>query len=418
MTAQFRPDNLWMLLWLGAVAAAVKRPFDARRAFVVGLLVGAALAVSIKTLLLLVSAALAVVTLWAIAWAAGERVTGPLRLLGPALAGAVLVPGAFALYLLAAGAARDAVYCLFTHNVVPGLGRWGSDTWRGLVFPFCYAGAGALAWRARRGADPATWWRRSGVLLSVCAYLFALYSYWPLFTRQDLLPVLPLLVLALAAALTEAPTRARHQAAGGVVAFLVGLIVAHQAQLLREGDALRVSEQRLARVLALTRPGDPVMDSKGEAIFRPRPLYWVLEGITQQRMADGSIADDIAERLAATATPLIIADRLPDRDAAFVSANYLPLGDRLQLLGQRLGTLRTGERVSFEIVVPATYSVVTATGAAAGILDDMPGTSARALDVGPHSFTAAADGAVALVWTPALARGVSAERLFTGTDPR
>ncbi|NCT68472.1 MAG: hypothetical protein GXC76_12655 [Rhodanobacteraceae bacterium] len=419
VTAQFRPDDLWMLLWLGAVAAVLTRPFGVRQAFVAGLLLGAAFAVSLKTLLLLLTAVLAATTLWAIRRLAGARrmPVRPAALLA-ALAGALLVPGAFAAYLFAEGAARDALYCLFTHNVVPGLGHWGTASgWHRLVFPLGYAGATLLAWRARHAGEPDVAWRRRWLLLSLCAYLFALYSYWPLFTRQDVLPVLPLLALALAAWLTRvpAPPRALRYA---VVAFLAGLVTVHQAQLAWMGDALRVPAQRLATVLALTRPGEPVMDAKGEAIFRSRPLYWVLEGVTQRRMAIGLIPDDIAERLAATATPLVIGDRLPPRDAAFVAANYLPIGQKLWLLGQRLGTLRAGERVRFEIAVPATYSAVTARGSAAGTLDDGAAATARALDAGSHSFTAAADGAVALVWTPALARGLHTELLFAGTDPR
>ena len=47
-------------------------------------------------------------------------------------------------------------------------------------------------------------------------------------------------------------------------------------------------EQNLAVVLHLTNPDDYVMDGKGETIFRNRPTYWVLEGITLRRIATGA----------------------------------------------------------------------------------------------------------------------------------
>ncbi|HSS07326.1 MAG TPA: hypothetical protein VLK83_09350, partial [Rhodanobacteraceae bacterium] len=83
--------------------------------------------------------------------------------------------------------------------------------------------------------------------------------------------------------------------------------------------------RELARILALTRADDHVMDAKGESIFRRSSVYWVQEGTTETRMRDGSIVDDIAERLATTRTPLVIRDRLPAREAAFVDANDLPV---------------------------------------------------------------------------------------------
>jgi hypothetical protein len=159
------------------------------------------------------------------------------------------------------------------------------------------------------------------------------------------------------------------------------------------------------------------MDAKGESIYRRRPIYWVLETITLRRMQDGLIADDIPARLAATRTPLVVADRFPPADAAFLDAHYLPVGDGLYVAGRRLGVLRAGETVRFDLAVAQTYRLVAPHGEAAGELDGTPVAGPRALAAGTHVFTATAAGAVALVWSPALARGLGAELLFDEVSP-
>ena len=97
------------------------------------------------------------------------------------------------------------------------------------------------------------------------------------------------------------------------------------------------------------------MAAKGESNFRRRSVYGVLEGITETRMRDGSIVDDIAEWLATTRTLLVIRDRLLARDSAFVDANDLPVkpvGGLIHIAGRLLGSARAGEAVWFEIGVP------------------------------------------------------------------
>lgn len=415
---QFRPDGLWALLWLAAIAVAAGGELSHRRAFLAGVLLGAAFAVSLKTVLLATAAVVAALSLWGVRFAAGDRAP-PRRLdrLPAALLGAALIPGAFALYFAAQGAAQSFFYCLFTHNTMPALGRWDrSGLW--LLFPILYPVAVGAVWRARGRGDPARWWRRSWIWLTAISYVLLLYSYWPLITAQDRLPVLPLLALALASWLLARRSRAGeavHVTAAALL--LVGAFALLAMRLLHPSGSLQATQARLARVLALTRAEDPVMDAKGEAIFRHRPFYWVLETITLRRMELGTIVDDIPARLAATRAPLVISDRFPRADCAFLDRNYLPIGDALHVAGQRLGSLGAGESVRFDVAVAQTYRIVTAHDAAAGSLDGTALTGPRALAAGSHTFTAAAAGAVALVWSPALDRGMSAELLFHEVRP-
>ena len=417
VAGQVRPDGLWALLWLAAIAVAVGRPPSARRAFLAGLLFGAAFAVSLKSVLLAAAAVVAAVSVRVLRRASGDRAPPcRLRRLSAALAGMALVPGASALYFASHGAASAAVYCLFEHNVLPASASGGRGL-QGWLFPMLYPAALAAAWRLRAHGDPARRWRRGGLWLVAAAYGLLLYAYWPLVTAQDRLPLWPLAALLLAA-WAFAPERPRGAPRRALLAAALATSAALLAlQLLAPRTPLQAAQARLARVLALTRPDDPVMDAKGESIYRRRPIYWVLETITLRRMQDGLIADDIPARLAATRTPLVVADRFPPADAAFLDAHYLPVGDGLYVAGRRLGVLRAGETVRFDLAVAQTYRLVAPHGEAAGELDGTPVAGPRALAAGTHVFTATAAGAVALVWSSALARGLGAELLFDEVSP-
>ena len=175
--------------------------------------------------------------------------------------------------------------------------------------------------------------------------------------------------------------------------------------------------RELARILALTRADDHVMDAKGESIFRRSSVYWVQEGTTETRMRDGSIVDDIAERLATTRTLLVIRDRLPARDSAFVDANDLPVkpaGGLIHIAGRLLGSARAGEAVWFEIGVLQDYAVVTPGGRAGRRRARW--RPVRRLAPGRYVFVPSADSRLAVVWPPALLRGLEPNELFAPID--
>jgi hypothetical protein len=415
-SAEFRPDVLWMVLWLATVAAAVSPAVSRRRPLVVGLLAGATFAVSLKTVLLAGTGLAAWVIIAALDPARNPSgVRAIARQGGKGFLAALVVPVAIAVFFAQAGAAQAAMYCLFGHNLVLDLGRWQSF---GEHLPILLIGAPvsvALLWKFRpTGAGARAWLPRAWLMLSAVLYVLSLYGAWPLVTRQDLLPVVPLLGIGIAALAASAGSHPALRYCGIGLAVLAacadaGTIV---SVLGESSQALAYDESELQRILRLTRADDYVMDAKGFAIFRRRPVYWVLEGITERRMKDGSIADDIAARLAATATPLVVGDRLPEVDAAFVSENYLCIGGRLRILGQRLAFPPSGDRRGFDIEVPASYLVVDRNGPVSGSLDGQPIDGARLLARGRHVLKTPSDEPVAIVWSPAVARGLAPASLI------
>jgi hypothetical protein len=417
VSTQFRPDDLWALLWLATVALLTGGHLDARRGAWSGLAAGATLAVSLKALLLLSTATIAALLVAAVA-----RQTRPWRELLPwrflaAFSGALLlIPGALAIFFVANGAGPAMFYALFQHNVVAGLGREEHGVARFLLAPLTLPLVLWFVWRIRPADDDlARWARASFALLAASGYLVVIYGYWPLFTLQDLLPAIPfvalgcaLFVLRAGAARFALPLLRRAAIAAVLVGELGVLAAGHPLWWGHRGEFAA----RLARTLTLAQPQDYVMDAKGGTIFRHRPVYWVLEGITLARMGDGLIADDIAARLSATATPVVRPNRLPEPDLRFVEANYLALRDDVDVAGLRLGIARAGEAMHFFIAVPLDYTLVSPAGPTTGVIDAQPCSTRCALRVGMHTLIPSQDSELALVWSPALERGVDPRELF------
>src|SRR5258708_16623303 len=88
--------------------------------------------------------------------------------------------------------------------------------------------------------------------------------------------------------------------------------------------------------LRLTTRSEYVMDSKGETIYRRRPFYYILEGMTGMRIKAGLIQGTIAEQFIPTETRLVTLLRMPAKAAAFIQKNYVSisfsLAVRVQLL--------------------------------------------------------------------------------------
>ncbi|HWP47259.1 MAG TPA: hypothetical protein VNM22_08875 [Candidatus Limnocylindrales bacterium] len=417
-STEFRTDNLWTVLWLVTMVLLVRGPITFLRSFTVGILLGATMAVSMKTTLLLVTLSIAGLT--TLYLSAGYQPVNLSDLFGcvmRALVGFSLIPGALILFFFARGALEPFFYGVIKHNILPGLGSWGKFRWYRLLFPIGYP---FLWWGAqvmiRRIPDPVGI-RRAFVFLVTGVYLSALYSFWPLIERQHFLPFYPLCLIFLTYFVLD---RAGRWFKGWSVSFLrylvptgialleiVSLVVTEKPWQDRTRDQIEL----LKDVLTLTQPGDPVMDVKGEMIFRPRAFYYVLETITMERLKRGLIKDDIPERLMETHTYVAALDnsRFPPRAGKFLRENYLPIG-RLRVVGQFLApSLSDGKYVfSFEVRIPAPYVIISEKGILTGWMDGTPCQGARFLTVGHHEFfTSPTEGRFALIWAQAVERGFS-----------
>ena len=419
-SVEYRTDQLWSTLWLWSLVALVGGPLSVSRSFVTGLLVGTALATSMKTLATGAGLAMALLAVALVSsWRPSFRWIAPRCL--AALAGSLVVPILLVAYFASRGALAAMHDQTVSFNVVPGLGLWSSAPWRGWLFVPCVALCLWLAGRLVRGAPgPATGRRRAVVLLGGGLYWAVVETLWPLVTRETLLPVYPVAALALAVMALALGDRAARSARGVGMRRLAAIgvptlmVIALIATLVwweppwRDGTVTQ--REILGEALRLTHPGELVMDTRYESVFRPRPSLRLLEQITVYRLATGSMTDDIEQRMIATATPVVRTDLgfFPESAQRFIVSNYLPVG-QWRVAGRRLdrgGSPDGACRITLQI--PARYVAITARGPAGGTLDGSPVRGSRFLAAGPHVYLPAPGERTAfLLWAAAVERGFS-----------
>ena len=411
VTTEFRTDDLWTTLWLVAVWLAVSGPIAGRRAFFFGLTMGACFAVSMKTTLLLLSISAGAIGILAL-HALSRRKPQFLAMLNAAgliLVGIVIVPALIIGFFAANGALHQMYYCVIQHNAVPGLGKWGKTGFHLWLFPLSLPALLGLGWLCMHSsANERIGTGRALILITCGAYYFLLRSYWPLVTAQDFIPIMPLVALTLLPflfhllSLTGWPARVMIPAAG---LLLLGLETAYIWRLQSPLDnEMAPFEQNLAVVLHLTTPNDLVMDGKGETIFRNRPIYWVLEGVTLKRIELGLIPNDVKQKMIDTGTCVAINHRLRTADQQWLRANFLEGDGKVWVAGRNLGAARP--TMTFHTDIKGKFSIVSDSGKLKGTLDGAPLLDSQVIPPGDHRLELAdAKGNVAYVWSNAVDRG-------------
>jgi hypothetical protein len=456
-TLEFRTDVPWTLLWLAAFAVAtgggpgrlggavrsgrLGGGLGPGRLFATGLLVGAAAAVSLKSSLLLVcllGAALAA-ALWPIALTSGEAggsadglgEAGPpapraaparglirgtataLAAAGAGLAGVAAVPAAVALYFQRHGALDALLAGAVWHNLQ--VSQHGPPPLKRAVI--LAIGVPLLLVIARwslRAGPPAFARQRLLLAATTGSYLIAMQALWPLITSQTWLPVEPLVCLFVAAAATGAAASGRPWSAGGRAFLVLALAVELFIDVLHgplRGDQTAPTTAIVAAALRLTGPGEAVFDDKGDAVFRRRAFFPVLEDITREAMARGRIADTIPEAVLANhvCVATLASRRLPPRGKQFLDANFLPVGP-LRVCGKWLAETSPAappRAILFQVQIPGRYTILGSSGPARGRLDGQELTAPRELAAGVHVFEPRSPPPLALVWARAAERGFS-----------
>ena len=406
-SVEFRADVLWAALWMIALAYWAAAPLTPRRGFVLGLLVGITLAASIKTVVLVstFAAASAIVAVLARTRPSAGVVRTLLAFtIGVALVVATVLAGFWQLGML--GVAYE---CLIAHNA-SSVVLWKDRLPRIVMFvvtaPILVLAARTLLLRSTARATT-----RATLLLATALYYTTSNGFMPIVPTQNLLPFYPMAVLltcglALGAFDERPHWHPRGAALLSMVAIAEIALLWFAAPLTKDGTAFKRGV--VADVLRLTGPEDTVMDLKGESLFRRRPVYAVLEHITEELMKRGEIPEDIPERMIASRTFVVVVDspRFPPRTRSFLHENYVPVG-RLRVAGKVLAPDGDGS-AAFEVVVPGRYTILAPNGPAAGTLDDEELGGSRELEAGAHRFHPAAKGTpLALVWAEAAEKGYS-----------
>jgi len=365
---EYRNDDLWVALWMAALLA-----LSGGAPFIAGLLLGAAACVSTKTSLLVITLLLA----FAPRWREWRRAV-------PMALGFIVVPAIVIAVFVKLGAWHDLVYCNFTFNKLVYATRPSQWALRALYVPALIA----IFYAARRNV----------ILLLSLLYTATLACWWLLISPRELLAILPLYAMLIAAWLDGKRFR---------VPALATIALICLAGIGRDTNWLRNSTPEfntmMNQVLHLTRPGEPLMDYKGETIYRRRPYYFIFEVIGRAELERGLIPDTIARDMINTRCHVAQADGKfwPPDGKRFLLAHYIDLG-RLRASGNWIG-----ENGAFEVAIPGRYVVLDRNGHAQGTLDGVPYRGAVELAPGMHHFTRANSEAVVWLWAPAFERGFS-----------
>jgi len=420
-STEFRADDLWMACWLSSLVVLLTGKLTSRRGLLVGFLLGATAATSLKSVLLILALIMAGAITLGIAHRSGDRFSPARawRALAPMVLGFVILPTLLVVAFWRWGALDALYYCTVRHNIVPGLGLWRTAPLRLLIFPASLfilfpLGIGMLR---PQPTDPL---HRNRVLLILTTgfYLTLLESYWPLITREDFLPWTPMAVLLVVAAVESArvwlqktrPVGARAGWNSAVLpAALATCLITASCSQITWRDTDKKETGLLQAVLHVTRPGEPIMDLKGESVFRPRPYYYALEGVTKWRLAMGLLPDRIASDVVRTRTHFAAPDNCfyPPAARRFLNAHFVSAGP-LRVLGADLGcdSIPTGTPRRFDVSYAEQFAVMADGRAAGGTLDGVRYRKPTLLRPGSHWYRPLlGERHVQVVWREALQRG-------------
>ena len=402
-SGEFRTDDPWAALWLGALALALSPRGTSMRWLLAGVCVGGALSISQKTLPLLATALLAGGCLWAASPRRFNRAS-ICRALAFAI-GCLVIPLALALWLAGLHDLAPAWRDLIDYGLAPTGGA--SHAWR----QASYAGLLALAMavaiarlRRRQALDGARW--RAFLALHGVFYASLIWIAWPLSTPQDFLPVIPTLILSLTG--WVASRQATERLGTGTGVFVVAAFAALELGIVMARappwrDALAGERSQLTTVLRDTDPQDSVMDAKSGAIFRPRPYYPVIESLALRRLRRGLMPDTIPAALIAHRTMVVIPDRLPPPVLTFVRHNYLPGPADVYMAGMLLPP--EARMRPFVIALPGVYTLSDGVAQVALGIDGRPPAARWYLSAGPHALDTATSRSLVLSWSKAWDRG-------------
>jgi hypothetical protein len=369
---EFRNDSFTVVFSLAALALCLDK-LSRRRALAVGLLLGASFAGSIKTIVILGCLGVA---LTLTAYIRREReLFRDLLLIG---GGLVVVPALVAAFLAYHGALDDLVQLAIVNNA-----RVAVATWRrvGGIGIALFTFACVCIWALRRGRDV----RRDMMIAGIVAVLFGPFTLAvsPLVTERDFLPIYPIVMTFLAATILPRTRSLLHV----IPPLMILWVFSHDDGWEPQFDYHRTL---LREVVGLTRPGELLLDLKGETVFRPRPTFYALEQVSRDLIARGLVPDNAARDVVRHRCFVATRDAsfFPPATRAFLNRHFISVGT-LRVAGQRL------EQGTFTIAIPGPYSVIDEHGRTLE-----RGTYAA----GTHTAKAGARARF-VVWTPALLRG-------------
>jgi hypothetical protein len=267
------------------------------------------------------------------------------------------------------------------------------------------------------------------VVLFVGFYPLLLFGGSPVITRQDFLPYYPLLFTCLSPLALSLWRRLPQPIASSHLAALVCFAILFLVEvgwitdiLLRKRSPDPIAADRIGEVLRLTKPGETVLDPKGDVVLRPRPIYDVLELFTMEQYRSDLLTDRIPEQLVAHHTMVAVrSDRYPERTRRFLQENYLWSG-RLLIAGLEAHE-NAGGSFQFHLALGGSYVFLSNGHLLSGKLNGVPVSGKAEMQPGHFEFVPdTADWPVTIQWERAYQAGIigncDANLPWHGTRPQ
>jgi hypothetical protein len=360
---EFRNDNLWVLGCLGALAVVIAGPLTPRRAAIVGALLAVSLMTSIKTVFFAAAIAIAIVTI--------DGITMPIVL--AAAAGFAIPTAALVAWFASHSALHDLLWCVVEVN-----GELPVSAMRraeGIAL------AALIVIVVVRFLRTRTYRRETAIAAAVTImFMGCVEGLSPLISPRDMLPGFWIATIFGVAMLAQPPLILR-----AAIASLM-LLACTDGELLRAPDPY--PQRLVAEALTVTSPSEPVLDLKGETVFRNRPSYIALEPVGRNAIARGIVRETFIDDVIARRCHVVTRDGpfFPRATRAFLNEHFIDVGD-LRVAGATVN--RDG---TFAIAVPGSYAEVGSDGSV---------VATRWYERGVYRSVRAS----LVLWEPAVARG-------------
>src|SRR5258708_14654741 len=410
---EFRTDVLWTTLWVAWIALVISKMRLNKKCFWGGFLLAACFGVSLKSVLLLLTAVAAL----GAALALQPRFAPPLRKVEPiavlkgsalALAGFSILALSILCVFIALGAGPAMYRCTIEHNLgaenvgfLHRLLKGFRDPRLWFLLPALYFVWFALGQRSRSEHH----FRVAFVVLFVGFYPLLLFGGWPVITRQDFLPYYPLLFTCLSPLALSLWRRLPQSIASSHLAASVCFAILFLVEvgwithiLLRKRSPDPIAADRIGEVLRLTKPGETALDSKADVLLRPRPIYDVLELFTMEHYRGNLLTDRIPGQLVANHTMVAVrSDRYPECTRRFLQENYLWSG-RLLIAGMEAHE-NAGGFFQFHLALGGSYVFLGNGHLLSGKLNGVPISGKAEMQPGVFEFVPdTADWPVTIQW--------------------
>ena len=398
VAVQARPEPMWGALFFLSIYLFSFSPPTIKRFFLIGLLNGINVCVSLKTLVFIVLPQLLTFPILSIFYPTGSIFMYTLTF----IIGFLIFPFIFLIYFNHLGALNE----FFNFGIFYSISAGGEKVNTMLIATTIITAFVIVYFFVKHFKEKLS--PNSALFFSIFIFSAIIFGFYPVKESQTRFPFLVTFYLLVSVLIVSIIWKFfKNEWLRKIILLFIILSILSvriiKERLFKNNNGDYYNELRILMTLQFPGKGT-VMDAKGESIFWERPFYYVLETFAIREINSGIIKDTIAESLSQKSTPIVYNKyffRFPKKDLDFFNENYLPLckTPSIMVLGKKINTK------NFDLEILLDYQLICYGGKPAiGVLD---GKTYRGesifLSKGKHSFiTANKCKEILIIWSGAL----------------